>query len=30
MNYQSSSFGDEGSWNEKFWKDQKAEISLKI
>ena len=30
MNYQSSSVGGEGSWNENIWKDQKVEISLKI
>ena len=30
MNYQSSSFGDEESWNENFWKGQKVEISFKI
>ena len=30
MNYHSSNFGDEGSWNENVWKGLKVEISLKI
>ena len=30
MNYQSSNFGSEGSWNENVKKGLKVEISLKI
>ena len=30
MNYQSSNFGSEESWNENVKKDLKVEISLKI
>ena len=30
MNYKSSNFGGEGSWNENLWKGLKVEISLKI
>ena len=30
MNYQSSSFGKEESWNENLWKGQKVEIYRKI
>ena len=30
MNYQSSDFGSEGSWNENIKKGLKVEISLKI
>ena len=30
MNYQSSSFGGEGSWNENLWEGLKGEINFKI
>ena len=30
MNYQSSSFVGEESWNENLWKGQKVEIFLKV